>query len=169
MCGINYLQTKDGEGFWAEAQFPLVFASLTPSLAFSQNQQMANCHTPESAGNFVGSDETMVNGMVCKIVKTQPAQQQIAAQQSTGPATTSPQGSDITNARVIEMSKLGLDDDIIIARIKHGPSHFQLNDADLLDMKKAGVSPKVIAAMLDVARPVSVHPKAPFASNAISS
>jgi hypothetical protein len=129
----------------------LVFVSLTPSLAFSQNQQMANCHTPESAGNFVGSDETMVNGMVCKTVKTQPAQQQIVAQQSTAPATISPQGSDITNARVIEMSKLGLDDDIIIARIKHGPCHFQLNDADLLDMKKAGVSPKVIAVMLEVA------------------
>jgi hypothetical protein len=129
----------------------LVFAFLTPSLTFSQNQQMANCHTPESAGNFVGSDETMVNGMVCKIVKTQPAQQQIVAQQSTGPASISSQGSDITNARVTEMSKLGLDDDIIIARIKHGPCHFQLNDADLLDMKKAGVSPKVIAAMLDVA------------------
>jgi len=129
----------------------LVFVSLTPSLAFSQNQQMANCHTPESAGNFVGSDETMVNGMVCKMAKTQPAQSQIVAQQSTGPATISPQGSDITNARVTEMSKLGLDDDIIIARIKHGPCHFQLNDADLLDMKKAGVSPKVIAVMLEVA------------------
>jgi len=129
----------------------LVFALLTPSLTFSQNQQMTNCHTPESAGNFVGSDETMVNGMVCKIVKTQPAQQQIVAQQSTGPASISSQGSDITNARVTEMSKLGLDDDIIIARIKHGPCHFQLNDVDLLDMKKAGVSPRVIAAMLDVA------------------
>jgi hypothetical protein len=129
----------------------LVFTFLTPSLTFSQNQQMSNCHTPESAGNFVGSEETMVNGMVCKIVKTQPAQQQIVAQQSTGPASISSQGSDITNARVTEMSKLGLDDDIIIARIKHGPSHFQLNDADLLDMKKAGVSPKVIEVMLDVA------------------
>ena len=134
----------------------LVFAFLTPSLTFSQNQQMSNCHTPESAGNFVGSDETMVNGMVCKTVKTQPAQQQIVAQQSTGPSISS-QGSDITNARVTEMSKLGLDDDIIIARIKHGPCHFQLNDADLLDMKKAGVSPKVIAAMLDVA-PVTPAP-----------
>lgn len=135
----------------------LVCAFLTPSLTFSQNQQMSNCHTLESAGNFVGADETMVNGMVCKIVKTQPVQQQIVAQQSTGPATMSPQGSDITNARVIEMSKLGLDDDIIIARIKHGPCHFQLNDADLLDMKKAGVSPKVIAVMLDVA-PVTSAP-----------
>jgi hypothetical protein len=128
----------------------LAFAFLTPSLTFSQNQQMSNCHTPESAGNFVGSDETMVNGLVCKTVRTQPAQPQIVAQQSTPPASISSQGSDITNARVTEMSKLGLDDDIIIARIKHGPCHFQLNDADLLDMKRSGVSPRVIAAMLDV-------------------
>jgi hypothetical protein len=137
----------------------IVFAALTPSLALSQNPQVTNCHTPESAGNFVGSDETMVNGMVCKTLKTQPAQQQIVAQQSTGPANISSQESGITNARVTEMSKLGLDDDIIIARIKHGPCHFQLNDADLLDMKKAGVSPNVIAAMLDVApvTPVSVE------------
>jgi hypothetical protein len=34
----------------------------------------------------------------------------------------------ITNARVVEMTKLGLDDDIIIARIKHGVCDFQLSD-----------------------------------------
>jgi len=47
------------------------------------------------------------------------------------------------------MSKLGLDDDIIIAKIKNGSCEFQLEDADLVGLKKAGVSPKVIAAMLD--------------------
>ena len=36
----------------------IVFAALTPSLALSQNPQVTNCHTPESSGNFVGSDET---------------------------------------------------------------------------------------------------------------
>ncbi len=133
----------------------VVFAALTPSLTFSQNPQLTNCHTPESAGNFVGSDETIVNGMVCKIVKPQSAQQQLAANQ---PAATAPggrnqptsrEGSGITNARVIEMSKLGLDDDIVIAKIKNGNCEFQLGDTDLVDLKKAGVSPKVIAAMLD--------------------
>jgi hypothetical protein len=62
---------------------------------------------------------------------------------------TAAQGSSITNARIIEMSKLGLDDDIIIAKIKNGSCEFQLEDADLVGLKKAGVSPKVIAAMLD--------------------
>jgi hypothetical protein len=62
---------------------------------------------------------------------------------------TAGQGSSITNARVIEMSKLGLDDDIIIAKLKNGSCEFQLEDTDLVGLKKAGVSPKVIAAMLD--------------------
>jgi hypothetical protein len=47
------------------------------------------------------------------------------------------------------MSKLGLDDDIIIAKIKNGSCEFQLEDTDLVGLKKAGVSSKVIAAMLD--------------------
>jgi hypothetical protein len=65
---------------------------------------MSNRHTPESAGNFVGSDETMVNGMVCKMVKAQPAQQQIVAQHSAAPAPdekvqpTSGDGLGITNS-----------------------------------------------------------------------
>jgi hypothetical protein len=59
------------------------------------------------------------------------------------------QDGDINNARVIDMSKLGLDDDIIIAKIKAGKCAFQLGDSDLVDLKKAGVSSKVVAAMLD--------------------
>lgn len=47
------------------------------------------------------------------------------------------------------MAKLGLDDEIIIARIKAGKAKFDLADADLLNLKAAGVSPKVVAAMLD--------------------
>jgi membrane-associated protease RseP (regulator of RpoE activity) len=47
------------------------------------------------------------------------------------------------------MSKLGLDDDIIIAKIKNGSCEFQLEETDLVGLKKAGVSSKVIAAMLD--------------------
>jgi hypothetical protein len=125
-----------------------LFSALTSSLAFSQNQQPTTCHTPESAGNFVGPDESIVNGMICKTVKTQPTPQQITPQQSTAPSPSgqsqpaSGKASEITNARVIEMSKLGLDDDIIIARIKHGTCHFQLGDADLLDSKRRAFRPK---------------------------
>ena len=59
------------------------------------------------------------------------------------------QDSEITNARVIEMTKLGLGDDIIIARIKTGSCQFALSDRDLAELKKQNVSDKVIAAMLE--------------------
>jgi hypothetical protein len=144
----------------------ILLTALTPSLIYSQNQQFTNCHTPESAGNFVGSDETIVNGMVCKVVTTQPAKQQIAANQPAPPSpasakdTSAGTGSVITNARVIDLSKLGLDDDIVIAKIRNGSCRFQLGDSDLVELKKAGVSPKVIAAMLDAGASASA-PAAP--------
>jgi hypothetical protein len=62
------------------------------------------------------------------------------------------QEGDITNARIVEMTKIGLDDDIIIAKIKGGKCSFQLADSDLMDLKKAGVSSKVVAAMLDASQ-----------------
>jgi hypothetical protein len=76
--------------------------------------------------------------------------------------------SDLTNARVVEMTKIGLDDDIIIAKIKNGTCRFDLADTDLLDLRKAGVSSKVVAAMLDASalseprvtvdkKPVTIH------------
>ncbi len=61
----------------------------------------------------------------------------------------SAQDADITNTRVIEMTKMGLDDDIVIAKIKNGVCKFDLADSDLMDLKKAGVSSKVVAAMLE--------------------
>jgi hypothetical protein len=63
------------------------------------------------------------------------------------PSSASP--STINNDRIIELSKLGLDDDIVIAKIKNATCEFRLEDSDLVDLKKAGVSPKVIAAMLE--------------------
>lgn len=64
----------------------------------------------------------------------------------------------ITNARVVQMTKMGLDDDVIVARIKHGVCDFQLTDNDLVELKKDGVSSKVVAAMMDTAPTVA----APF-------
>lgn len=51
----------------------LVGLSFTASCAFGQqtatNVQM-QCRDLASTGNFVGSDETLVNGMACRVVKT---------------------------------------------------------------------------------------------------
>lgn len=56
---------------------------------------------------------------------------------------------EINNERIIEMTTLGLGDEIIVARIKIGRCEFSLSDFDLLALKKAGVSDKVVAAMLE--------------------
>jgi len=92
-------------------------------------------------------------------------QQATAPVVSSTPAMTQPSApsSKITNARVVEMTKLGLDDEIIIARVKHGVCDFQLSDSDLLELKKSGVSSKVVAAMLDTV-PVATTPSAPEVS-----
>jgi hypothetical protein len=98
----------------------------------------------------------------CSGAHAQEPAQPAAATVST-PATTQAASAKITNGRVVEMAKLGLDDDIIIARIKHGTCDFQLSDTDLLDLKKLGVSSKVVAAMLDEA-PVNAAPAATVAA-----
>lgn len=59
------------------------------------------------------------------------------------------QETNITNYRVIQLSKMGLDDEVIIAKIKTGRCNFSLGDNDLLELKKAGVSGKVVAAMVE--------------------
>jgi len=56
---------------------------------------------------------------------------------------------EVDNARVVAMTKLGLGDEVIIARIKTSPCKFALSDDDLVALKRAGVSDKVIAAMLE--------------------
>jgi hypothetical protein len=128
----------------------VVLAAMNPLIAAAQNPPAMQCRTLESSGNFLGPDETIVNGMACKIAK---ASQQMLASSQPAPASATPRpgssDADITNSRVIEMTKLGLDDDIIIAKIKNGKCQFQLGDAELVDLKKAGVSSKVVASMLD--------------------
>lgn len=56
--------------------------------------------------------------------------------------------SDVDNARIIEMAHKGLGDDVIIARIKASATKFDLSDDDLANLKKAGVSDAVVAAMI---------------------
>jgi hypothetical protein len=109
------------------------------------------CRDLASAGNFVGPDETLIDGRVCKVVKPN----QIQKSTSTLVALSAPpqapvlQNGDLTNSRVVEMTRMGIDDDIIISKIKNGKCNFQLEDSDLVDLKKAGVSSRVVGTMLD--------------------
>jgi hypothetical protein len=47
------------------------------------------------------------------------------------------------------MTQKGLGDDVIIARIKTNTTKFELSDDDLADLKKANVSDRVVAAMIE--------------------
>jgi len=51
---------------------PLVaaFAALVPSSVYAQNQQSSDCHSLAVTENFIGPDEALVNGLVCKVNKT---------------------------------------------------------------------------------------------------
>jgi hypothetical protein len=60
------------------------------------------------------------------------------------------QNDKLTNTRIVELASQKLSDDIIVAKIKSGTCSFQLDDSDLVDLKKSGVSPRVIAAMIEV-------------------
>lgn len=56
----------------------------------------------------------------------------------------------LTNAEVVKLVKLGIGDDVVLAKIRQAPIvEFKLETDDLGSLKAAGVSGKVIAAMLD--------------------
>jgi hypothetical protein len=53
------------------------------------------------------------------------------------------------NPRVVAMVNKGLDDSIIVAKIKASSWTFQLSDDQMLGLRKTGVSARVVAAMVD--------------------
>jgi len=59
------------------------------------------------------------------------------------------QDTELDNARIIEMARIGLGDEIIIAKIKTAHPNFTLTDSDLVELKRANVADKVVAAMLE--------------------
>ncbi|HYB71153.1 MAG TPA: hypothetical protein VEH80_10790 [Candidatus Bathyarchaeia archaeon] len=64
------------------------------------------------------------------------------------PASTSVAQEVLTNDSVIQMVKAGLPEAVVIAKIKSTPSKFDLKTDSLVSLKKAGVSDKVLEAMV---------------------
>jgi hypothetical protein len=67
----------------------------------------------------------------------------------------------LNNDAVIKMAKAGLGDDIIVGTIKAQPAAFSMGVDDLIALKSAGVSEKVIAAMMEKSSAGSAKPAAP--------
>jgi hypothetical protein len=66
----------------------------------------------------------------------------------------------LTNDAVIRMVKAGLGEDLVISTIKSQPASFTTGPDDLIALKGAGVSDKVIAAMIDRATAATAAPAA---------
>lgn len=66
----------------------------------------------------------------------------------------------LTNDKVVELSKLGLGDEIVVAKIRQSECRCDTSMAALQKLKAAGVSQKVIMAMLDTTAGFSDSPGA---------
>lgn len=55
----------------------------------------------------------------------------------------------LTNAAIVEMSKIGLEKEIILKKINDSPHAFRLSVSDLIELKKANVADEVIRLMLE--------------------
>src|SRR6266567_3065160 len=68
-------------------------------------------------------------------------------------------GGSLTVEEVIKMSQSGWSEELIITRVKKNGKVFDLNNEELLDIRKAGVSDNVIKYLLDPLQPYT--PPAP--------
>ena len=64
----------------------------------------------------------------------------------------------LTNATIIEMSKVGLDKEIILKKINESANNFDVSVNGLIELKKANVADEVIALILEKAE-VKTEPK----------
>lgn len=55
----------------------------------------------------------------------------------------------LTNAKIIEMAKAGLGDEVVLSKIKSSDCKFDVSADALIELKKGGVSDAVIALMLE--------------------
>jgi hypothetical protein len=74
------------------------------------------------------------------------------------------QNATLTQEQVVQMSKAGLPEDVIVARIKAEPKPLKVSTDDLIKLKKAGVSDGVIRALASPGSTMSSGNAAPAAS-----
>ena len=55
----------------------------------------------------------------------------------------------LTNVQVVEMSKIGLDKQIILKKINDTPNNFDVSANALIELKKAGIDNEIIALMME--------------------
>jgi hypothetical protein len=68
---------------------------------------------------------------------------------STTTGTTPTVSKPVTNEDVLKLVAAGLGDDVIITKIRRGPTAFSVDTDSIVQLRKAGVSEAVLRAMLD--------------------
>lgn len=63
----------------------------------------------------------------------------------------------LTNAQIIEMSKIGLEKQIILKKIADTPNNFDVSANALIELKKAGIDNEIIALMLEKSEKSETH------------
>ena len=71
----------------------------------------------------------------------------------------------LTNAAIIKMVKAGLSEDIIVSMVKSQPAQYSVSPDQLIGLKSAGVSDKIVAVIVEKSASGSA-PGAPTASGA---
>src|SRR5215469_18742703 len=74
----------------------LPLCAALPALLYAQEPKLVNCRTLESAGNFVGPDEVIVNDMVCQ--KAKPGANTSAPPAVPGVVISDPDGASVVDA-----------------------------------------------------------------------
>ena len=69
----------------------------------------------------------------------------------------------LTNESIVSMVKGGLSEAVVLARIRSGPANFDTSTTSLVALKKAGVSDKVIEAMVSAPKAGGASAAAPAA------
>ena len=78
----------------------------------------------------------LVRALCCALLALAPCIQSVHAQQA------------LNNAAILKLKTAGLGDDVIISTITNSPGHYSTSTDDLIALKKAGVSDRVMSAML---------------------
>jgi hypothetical protein len=71
----------------------------------------------------------------------------------------------LNNANVIELVKIGLGDEAVVAKIKASAAQFDTSTSALIALKQAGASSSVIAAMIEAANGANVSANAQMSSD----
>src|SRR3972149_2736904 len=137
---------------WAQSK-PLSEEDLTSLLKLGIDEETIVTRVQKGGLSFAVDDATVdrlkTAGATDAVVK---ALQDAAKSKPKKPAPT-PGASAITYQDMLKLLQLGLDESAIMARLQKSPTHFTLDAKQVEELKRAGASEKLLAAMAGQRKP----------------